>query len=160
MNEAIKVDLWSVSIQTWAKKYEPLTLPECFLSALNAVQEHIHQISVFPVNDWSSRARAGHLENISLERRGPFVGWKRRGEREKQAGDWSFGALWTMNGSFWLLTVLSNWNMAGRRRHYWRINGNVLKKKKKKSLDIKAGVFMWKESLLQKEVNHCGWDHF
>lgn len=26
------------------------------------------------MNDWSSRARAGHLENISLERRGPFVG--------------------------------------------------------------------------------------
>lgn len=28
----------------------------------------------FPVNDWSSRAQPGHLENISLERRGPFVG--------------------------------------------------------------------------------------
>lgn len=48
-----------------------------------AVQEHIHQISVFPVNDWSSRARAGHLENISLERRGPFVGWWREGGGRK-----------------------------------------------------------------------------
>lgn len=38
-----------------------------------AAQEHIHQISVFPVNDWSGGAQAGHLENISLERRGPFV---------------------------------------------------------------------------------------
>lgn len=37
-----------------------------------AAQEHIHQISVFPVNDWSGGAQAGHLENISLERRGPL----------------------------------------------------------------------------------------
>lgn len=45
----------------------------------------IHQISVFPVNDWSSRARAGHLENISLERRGPAVG-KGRGRNWPGAG--------------------------------------------------------------------------
>lgn len=68
----------------------------------HAVQEHIHQISVFPVNDWSSRAQAGHLENISLERRGPFVGWGREGERGRETAEkWGFLALLRslMNGS-------------------------------------------------------------
>lgn len=71
-------------------------------------QEHIHQISVFPVSDWSSRARPGHLENISLERRGPLCGMKggqggREGEKERQSERVTSLALrleWRMNGSF------------------------------------------------------------
>ena len=59
--------------ETFERQTPVLSVPRPLSMHQLAVQEHVHQISIFPVNDWSSRALAGHLENISLERRGPFV---------------------------------------------------------------------------------------